>query len=144
MNVVIDDELFAVSKSLSPAVTVAVFASCPCAVGVTVIVITALVPDTRLPKLHVTVVVPLHVPWVADDDPKVTPAGKVSVMMTFVAAAGPLFVATMRYERGMPTCPGFGEAVLTIDRSAVVALTTLRPTDCECVRLPDCASTLNE
>ena len=131
MNVVIDEELLAVSKSLSPAVTVAVFASCPWAVGVTVIVTTALAPIARLPRLHVTVVVPLHVPCVADDEPKVTPAGNASVTVTFVAAAGPLLVATMRYDSGTPTCPGFGDAVFVTDRSALVGLTTFSVIGCK-------------
>src|SRR6185503_10873803 len=131
MNVVMLDELLVVSISVSPAVTVAVFASCPWDEGVTVIVTTALAPNARLPRLHVTVVVPLHAPCVAADDTKATPAGITSVTVTLVAAAGPLLVATMRYASGTPTCPGFGDAVFVTARSTLVELTTFSVIDCE-------------
>ena len=97
----------------------------------TLIVTPALAPTARLPRLHVTVVVPLHAPCVADEEINVTPAGRASVVVTFVALAGPLFVVTMRYESGTPTCPGFGDAVFVIERSTLVGGTTFRVTDCE-------------
>src|SRR5262245_6945327 len=96
IGVVIDDELLVVSKSLCVAETVAVFASCPCDVGVTLIITIALAPTARLPRLQLTVLVPAQVPWVVVAEPNVTPAGSGSATITLVAAAGPLFVVTMR------------------------------------------------
>ena len=49
----------------------------------------------RLPKLQVTVVVPVHEPCDVLAEPKVTPAGNVSVIVVFVAGEGPLFVTTI-------------------------------------------------
>jgi hypothetical protein len=56
-----------------------------------------------------------------------------------VAVAGPLFVAVIRYERLTPVCPGFGDAVFVIDRSALDALTTFNVTGVECDSVPFCA-----
>src|SRR6187549_1740902 len=95
MNVVIDDELLVESASVSPAVTVAVLASWPCAEGVTTIVMTAVAPTDTLPILQLTVVVPLHAPCVGVEETKATPAGSGSLTVTFVAAAGPLFVTAI-------------------------------------------------
>lgn len=75
-------------------------------------------------------------------DTKETPAGNVSDTLTLVAAAGPLLVAVMRYERLTPTCPGLGEAVFVTERSALVALTTLRLTVVLCIVKPLCELTL--
>ena len=60
------------------------------------ILATAELPMPRLAKLQVTVVVPVHEPCVVLEETKVTPAGKVSVIVVFVAGEGPLFVTTMR------------------------------------------------
>ena len=79
----------------------------------------------RLPKLQVTVVVPVHDPCVGLAETKVTPAGSVSVMTVFVAGEGPLFVTTILYVRLAATIAGFGEAVFVIARFALVAPGTI-------------------
>ena len=48
-----------------------------------------------------------------------------SLRFTFVARAGPPLVTVTRYERLSPTCPGFGDAVLVIERSTLEGLITL-------------------
>jgi hypothetical protein len=48
----------------------------------------------------------------------------VSVTVTFVADAGPLFVTASEYVSGVPSVTGFGVAVLTIAISALLALPT--------------------
>ena len=48
------------------------------------------------PRLHVTVVAPLHEPWLGIAEPKTGPDGNWSVTATFVAGDGPLFVTTIR------------------------------------------------
>ena len=70
---------------------------------------------------------------------KATPDGSVSETFTFVAIAGPLFVAMMRYERGTLTSPGLGEAVFVTDKSALDGFTTLNVAGIECCVVPDCA-----
>src|SRR5262245_15635265 len=47
-------------------------------------------PAARVPRLQVTVAVPVHVPCDAVDETKVTPAGSVSVTVTLVAAVLPV------------------------------------------------------
>ena len=102
-RVVIVDELFVESKSVSVPETVAELATCPWAVGVTTIVTNALPPEASDPKLQLTVLVPLHDPCVGVAEPNVRPPGKTSLTLTPVAFAGPLFVTVMRYESGTPT-----------------------------------------
>jgi hypothetical protein len=138
----VDAELLLKSKSVSLLVTVAVLLIWPGADGVTTMVMIELAPTARLPTLQFTVLVPLQLPCVAFDDTKETPAGSVSDTLTLVAAAGPLLVAVMRYERFTPISPGLGEAVFVTKRSALVALTTLRLTDVLCIVEPLCALTL--
>jgi hypothetical protein len=48
----------------------------------------------------------------------------VSVTVTFVAEAGPLFVTVSVYVTTVPCVTGFGVAILTIARSALLALAT--------------------
>src|SRR5687767_4269732 len=86
----------------------------------------ALAPTARLPRLQSTGPLPLQLPCVSDADTNATPAGSVSMILTFVAFPGPLLVAVRRYERLTPACPGFGEAVLVNARSALNALTTFK------------------
>jgi hypothetical protein len=74
----------------------------------------------------------------------VTPDGKVSPRLTFVATAGPLLVAVIRYESGTPTCPGFGDAVFVTDKSALAGFTTLNVACVECAVEPDCALMSNK
>ena len=88
--------MFELSGSASVAVTFAVFVIWPAVFGVTTMVTIALAPFVSVPTPQVTVVVPLQEPCVVEVDPKVTLPGKVSVTLTFVAVAGPLFVTTIR------------------------------------------------
>src|ERR1700682_2788020 len=55
---------------------------------------------TIVPRLQVTVVVPLQLPWVGVAETKVTPAGRMSVTATLVADPGPAFATTMVYVSG--------------------------------------------
>ena len=59
-------------------------------------VITADAFAAKLPIAQVTGPVPLHEPTVEAADPNVTPDGRVSVRLTLVALAGPLFVSVIR------------------------------------------------
>ena len=74
---------------------VAVLVMVPAVAGaVTLIVIVALAPDASEPTAQVTVPEALvQVPWEELAEPKVTPAGRVSVTTTPVAGLGPLLVA---------------------------------------------------
>ena len=96
MSVVAEAVLLVGSESASVPVTVAEFVNCPAEEGVTTIVTIALPPAARLPRLQFTVAVPLQLPCVVVAETNVTPAGNVSVTLTFVATAGPLLVAMMR------------------------------------------------
>ena len=96
-------ELLVVSKSVSLAVTEALFVICPGVEGTTTIVATAAPAGGKFPNMHVTGPVPLQAPCDALAETKFTPEGKVSVTFTLVAAAGPLLVTRMRYERLTPT-----------------------------------------
>ena len=60
------------------------------------IVITAIEPLDKAPRLQVTVLVPMHDPCVGVTETKLIPDGRVSVMLTFVADDGPLFVTVIR------------------------------------------------
>jgi hypothetical protein len=66
-----------------------------------------------------------QVPWVLVDARYVTLDGRVSVTVTFVAEAGPLFVTVSVYSSGVPSVTGFGVAVLTIATSALFASATI-------------------
>src|SRR5215211_6503785 len=126
MRVVVLALLLLVSKSVSVALTVAELMTCPGFEGVTTIVTVALLPTARLPRLQSTGPLPLQLPCVAVAETNTTPAGSVSMILTLVPFAGPLLVATSRYERVAPACPGFGETVLVKARSALNELTTFR------------------
>src|SRR5713226_4346164 len=63
-KVVIDEELLLVSGSVSVAVTLAVLLNWAVDCGMITIVTVADASLARLPKLHVMVVVPLHIPCV--------------------------------------------------------------------------------
>ncbi len=132
MKVVMLAELLLVSKSASVALVVAVLTNEPGVVGVTAMVTTALAPTAKLPSAQLIVVVPPHVPCVEVTGPNVTPVGSGSVTLTFVAAAGPLFVMTSLYASANPTCPGFGDAVLVKARSILDGLITLKATGVAC------------
>jgi hypothetical protein len=78
-----------------------------------------------VPRRHVTIPpASEHVPTVLVEDRYVTEEGSVSVTVTFVADAGPLFVTVSEYASGVPSVTGFGVAVLTIAISALLALAT--------------------
>ena len=83
-------ELSVAFGSGSVALTVALFVNWPADCGVTIMLMTARAPRDIAPRPQVTVVVPLHEPWVGVADLKVMPDGKLSVMLTFVAGEGPL------------------------------------------------------
>lgn len=87
--------LFAVFGSVSFAVTLAVLLNVPAAVGVTTIVTVALAPLINVPRVHETVVVPVQLPCVVDDETNVAPAGNGSVITTLVAELGPLLVTVI-------------------------------------------------
>jgi hypothetical protein len=84
--------LLLVSASITFPVTEAVLESVPAVVGVTTIITVALFPLDNMLKLQVTVLVPLQAPWLGVAETKVTPPGKVSVIVTPAAASGPLFI----------------------------------------------------
>jgi hypothetical protein len=92
---VAEAELFPVSGSGKSEVTLAPFTIVPLAAAPTrtITVTVALPAFTRVPRLHVTVAVPLQAaPWEGVADTRVAFAGKVSVTVTFVAVFGPAFV----------------------------------------------------
>ena len=131
------------SKSLCELLTVAVFPTEPCCVGVTLIVTTALAPTASVPTLQFTIPVPPQTPCVVATEPKVSPAGKLSTTTTLLAVAGPLFVATMRYESVNPTWAGLGDPVFTIETSALPELTTWSVAFVESFIAPDWPLMLN-
>jgi hypothetical protein len=75
--------------------TPAVLLKTPPTVGVTVKVTVAVARLARAPRVQVTVLVPLHVPWLGVTETKLTPLGSGSVTDTSVAPPGPLFVTVM-------------------------------------------------
>ena len=95
ITAVLDDAvLFAVLESISVALMVAVLVIVVPAtanVGVTMIITVAVPPLLIVPRPQVTVLVPVHVPWLAEAENRVTPEGSVSIRLTFVAGSGPLF-----------------------------------------------------
>src|SRR5262245_31842708 len=85
----------------------------------------ALAPLASVPRLQVTVVEPLQVPWLAVADTKLTVAGSVSVRETLSAAPGPLFRIVNPYSNDVPTATGFGDANLLSARSAPLPVPTM-------------------
>jgi hypothetical protein len=79
--------------SVSLPVTLAVFAIVPVAVVMTTRVTVALALSVRMPRPQTTVLVPVQLPWLGVAETKLTPAGKMSVIVTPVALLGPLLVA---------------------------------------------------
>ena len=84
-------ELFPRVGSVGVPVTLAVLLKAPAEGGITTIVTVALAPLPRLPSAQTTVDVPLHAPWLAVADTKLTPPSG-SVTVTLVALFGPLFL----------------------------------------------------
>lgn len=92
------DELLGRLGSLVAELTVAEFETEPLvAETVTTSTTVAFAPFARVPREHVTVVVPEHVPWDGVAETNVIPAGSASVMTTLVAALGPAFAMAMLY-----------------------------------------------
>src|SRR5256885_2277675 len=87
--------------------------------GSTTMLMFACAPIDNEPRLQVTVAVPVHNPWLGVDEIKLTPGGKVSVTMTFVAGEGPLLVTAIRYVRFAKAVAGLGDAVFVKARSAL-------------------------
>src|SRR6266478_2884495 len=88
-------EAFAGVGLVSFSVTVAVFVIEPAAVAVTTKETEAVAPFARVPKLQVTVVVPVQMPWLGVTETNARPAGRTSVNVTPVEFAGPLLVTAM-------------------------------------------------
>jgi len=93
-EVLADAELLARFGSAWLAPTVAVLVTVPAWLAVATMVTVAAAPLASEPMAQETVVVPVHVPWEDPEETKVSPAGRVSVTPTPVAADGPLLVAT--------------------------------------------------
>src|SRR5712692_5613831 len=120
--VVTEAELLAGLGSGSVALTLAVLVmeGAAAACGVTTMVAVALFNAMlgRAPTLHVTVPAACEQePWLALAEKKVTPAGRVSVMVMLVAPPGPLLVAMSVYVRLLPTLTGLGAPDLNSDMS---------------------------
>ena len=75
--------------------TVAVLLTVPPGVAVTTKVTVAVAGLLMVPRLQMTVLVPLHVPWLGVTETKLAPLGSASVTDTPVAAFGPLFVTVI-------------------------------------------------
>src|SRR5712692_6905982 len=95
--IVAEADAFAGVGLVSFSVTLAVFTVVLAAVAVTVAVrdMEALAPLASVPKLHVTVAVPVQVPWLGVAETNVRPAGRKSVTVTPVELDGPLLVTAM-------------------------------------------------
>jgi hypothetical protein len=119
--------------SCSFADTVAVFVSVRGVVVVTVIWTLAVAPLPSLPTLQVTVpsfgvaVDRLQVPWLEETELKWRLLGKASLTVTPVALSGPLFVTRSVEVNRSPLTTGFGEAAVTIARSADGAAASKAP-----------------
>ena len=88
-------ELFSAFGSGVVEVTLAVFVSVPDVVAVTTRVIVAVAALFIVPSVQVTVVVPVQVPTEGVADTNVAPVGNTSVIVTAVAARGPLLVTVI-------------------------------------------------
>ena len=95
-EVIRDAALSLGSGSASSALAMAVLLSWPVDCGTTTMFAMAELPFARLPKLQVTVVVPLHVPCVGVAETRLRPAGNGSVTLALVAGDGPLFETMIR------------------------------------------------
>ena len=93
-----EEVLFAAFGSGVAEVTVAEFVSVAASAGAvtTTVIVGAVVPVARVGRVQVTVTFPalMHVQPVPVADPKVTPAGSVSVTERLAASDGPAFATT--------------------------------------------------
>jgi len=87
--------LFAVYGSLSLVLTKALLVNVPAEVGLTIIITVALIPLSRFPKLQNTLLVPLQLPWLGEEETKFKPNGNESPTATPLASSGPLLVTVM-------------------------------------------------
>jgi hypothetical protein len=87
--------LLPVAGSHEAEATLAVLLTVPPGVAVTTNVTVAVAGLLMLPRLQMTVLVPLHVPWLGVTETNLAPLGSASVTDTSVAAFGPLFVTVM-------------------------------------------------
>jgi hypothetical protein len=74
---------------------VAVLLSVPATVGATTNVTVALAKPWRAPRLQVTVLVPVQLPWLGVTETKLTPVGKVSVIVTIFEGPELLLLTVM-------------------------------------------------
>ena len=88
-------ELFSAFGSGVVEVTLAALVSVPDVVAVTTRVIVALAALFIVPSVQVTVAVPLQVPTEVTADTNVAPVGNASVIVTALAASGPLLVTAI-------------------------------------------------
>jgi hypothetical protein len=86
---------FAGVELVSFSVTVAVFVIEPAAVAVAVRETEAVAPFARVPRLQVTDVAPVQVPWLGVAETNVRPAGSTSVRVTPLEPDGPLFLTVI-------------------------------------------------
>ena len=103
----------------------------------TVIVTIAVDPAAMVPREQIKGFARTQPPCVAEAAPSVVPAGTGSFSVTFVAAAGPWFVTTIRNTNELPTSPGFGEALFVMDKSTLAGFTTFKFTCVEWINDPD-------
>ena len=75
--------------------TEAVFESVPAVVGVTTKLTVALLPAAIKPRLQLTVLVPVQLPWLGVAETKFTPAGKISVIVAVIERLGSTLVTVM-------------------------------------------------
>ena len=87
--------------------------------SVTMRVIVADAPFASVPRVQVTVVVPLQLPWLGVAETNDVPAGSASVTTTFAAALGPAFDTAIVYVSEPPVPYGPACGVLAMERSAL-------------------------
>src|SRR5262245_27882486 len=81
-------------------------------------VIVEVAPDASVARVQVTGIPPVHVQPDPDAETNETPAGRKSVMTTFVAADGPMFLTVSVHVSAAPMPTLAREEVLVIERSA--------------------------
>src|SRR2546423_830653 len=75
---------------------VAVFVTVPVPLACTTTLTYCVLPTGGVPSEQLIVDVPAHAPMLVFEEMKITPAGSASLIVTFVATAGPLFVTARR------------------------------------------------
>src|SRR5207248_1436062 len=97
-------------------------------------------PFASVPRLQLTVVVPVHDPCDAAADASEVPAGIGSVTVVFGASDGPMFETPMVYVRSVPAVTGSGVSDLVTARSAVVVTVVVAVAEL----LPELGSAVDE